>query len=548
MVRSILLRVLPLGMMLCFCASAAWSDPPAGPDAVGANPPLLFEVKLPRQRLQMTVDTSRILELGQKIPQMEVSNPALLDLTPLSPTQVQVSAKAKGVTQINLWGEDQKIYTIDVMIHNDAREMTMLLQSQFPTASLKVIPFADTVLISGYVEQAEHIKKIMEIAKAFYPNPMDNIRVGGVQQVLLHVKVMEVSRTKLRRLGFDWAQISGSNGFLSGPNSLLSDYDPTGLTIPPNLFRMATPSTFAFSVVSGNNAFFGVLDALRQDRLMKILSEPTLVTVNGRAAKFHVGGQIAIQVPQSLGTVSIEFKNYGTDIDFVPIVLGNGNISLEIRPVVSELDYANGTTIGGTTVPGLRDRKADTAVELMAGQTLAIAGLVQSRVEAENSGLPWVSDVPYLGAAFRKTRETVNEVEVLILVTPELVAPLDACQVPQCGPGLATTSPSDWELYMQGHVEVPNCCPTGDCGPCLDSRNGGPPPDGMIGPEPIPSPDPGASPHDARLRRRPAATVASNPNNRHSRARPQPLPYGTAPGGPNEPPGFIGPIGYDVIK
>jgi pilus assembly protein CpaC len=393
----------------------------------------------------------------------------------------------------------------------------------------------------------------------------------------LHVKVMEVSRTKLRRLGFDWAQISGSNMIMSGASGLLlppsSPMLPSGAgTITPAAPSTANnpvPGTLAFNITNGNNAFFGVLDAMRQDNLMKILAEPTLVTINGRAANFHSGGEFAITVPQSLGTNSIQYKKYGMDIDFVPIVLGNGRIRLEVRPVVSEPDSSFVYSLpgaSGNSPPALRDRSADTAVEMMAGQTLAIAGLVQSRIEAESHGLPWISEVPYIGAAFGSKHETVNEVELLIMVTPDLVEPLDACEVPPCGPGLATTSPNDWELYLKGDLEVPNCCPAeGGNGACPSCRGAGgmqPPGDGMIGPEPIPSPEPAGATRSGRVMNsrtamsapgvapsgQPTPTVASKPNDRYTRAKPQTPAQPAASDDPNEPPGFIGPIGYDVVK
>jgi pilus assembly protein CpaC len=400
-------------------------------------------------------------------------------------------------------------------------------------------------MISGFVDQAEHIDRIIRIAEEYYPKVINNMTIGGCQQVLLHVKVMEVSRTKLRRLGFDWAQVSGSNIVTSGPSGLLTDYNPTGLTTPANLFRSAAPSTFAFNVVNGNNSFFGVLDALRQDNLMKVMAEPTLVTVSGRAASFNSGGKIPVPTPQSLGTISIDWQNYGTQINFVPIVLGNGKIRLEVRPSVSELDYTTSTTISGTTVPGIKLRDADTGVEMMAGQTLAIAGLVQSRIESENRGLPWISDVPYLGVAFRKVHETTNEVELLILVTPELVEAMDACEVPPCGPGTQTTSPSDWELFMKGHLEVPKCCPAGgNCGGNCRPNGGGPdapPPDGMIGPgEQVPAPQPNGA-TGRRMR-------TSEPHSRYTSSKPNASAAATPATAENGPPGFIGPVGYDVVK
>ena len=203
-----------------------------------------------------------------------------------------------------------------------------------------------------------------------------------------------------------------------------------------------------------------MLDALRQDNLLKISSEPTLTVISGQEASFTSGGQIPVPEAQSLGTTSIDWKNYGTMIKFVPIVLGNGKIRMDVRPEISELDYAHGTTINGGQVPGILTRNTQTTVELQAGQTLAIAGLVEYLSEGSISGLPWISEVPYLGALFRNVHNQLNEIELLILVTPELVDPLNASEVPPCGPGSMTTDPSDWELFMKGYLEVPRCCPT----------------------------------------------------------------------------------------
>ncbi len=554
MLKRTLLRLLVPLVSFTLLPLAVAAEPPATTPLT--KPSIVYKVQAASERLDMTVHTSKILTLDQKIPQAQVNNPDILELTPLSPNQVQVSAKAPGVTQINLWGEDQKLFTIDVIVYGDARELEMLLRATFPTSALKVVPISNSVMISGFVDQQEHIDRIIRIAEEYYPKVINNMTVGGVQQVLLHVKVMEVSRTKLRRLGFDFAKQTGSNVVASGVAGLLATSVDTTAGMVPGV--QGNPfNTFAFGIVNGNNAFYGFLDALRQDNLLKILSDPTLVTVSGRAASFNSGGEIPIPVPQSLGTISIEWKQYGTQIDFVPIVLGNGKIRLEVRPRISELDDSRSITIQGTTVPGIKSRQADTGVELMAGQTLAIAGLVQSYVEGENRGLPWISEVPYLGAAFRKTKETTNEVELLMLVTPELVEAMDASEVPPCGPGMQTTSPSDWELFMRGHIEVPKCCPTGNCGAANGPGGDGPPPDGMIGPsENIPTPSP-AGANGWRRPVRGGETLAARSSGNSKWAVSQ-SPYNsskrnsTATAGSGEsrnaPPGLIGPVGYDVVK
>jgi len=576
-------HVLPLAIVSAW-AFGALAQPSQGvpqPPPPSSKPSLIFKVDAGTDRLEMTVRTSRILTMDQKVPQAQVNNPDILELTPLSPTQIQISAKATGVTQVNLWGEDQKVHSIDVLVIGDARELLLVLRTRFPNAALNVTPVGNSVLVSGYVDQPELIDRIIRIAEEYYPKVINNMTVGGCQQVLLHVKVMEVSRTKLRRLGFDWAKITGNNVVMSGVSGMvLPPSSPmlssgVGASAPPapsTVSNNPINGTFAFNVADGGSAFFGVLDALRQDNLLKIMAEPTLVTVSGRAASFNSGGTIFLPVPQSLGTTSLQPYDYGTSIEFVPIVLGNGKIRLELRPKVSELDYANSITISGTTVPGTKERKADTGVEMMAGQTLAIAGLVQTRTEAENHGLPWISEVPYLGVAFRKVHESVNEVELLILVTPELVEALDANEVPPCGPGMQTTSPSDWELFMKGHIEVPKCCPANGAGDCPhgNGRPDAPPPDGMIlGPnERIPTPQPAdAAGRPAQTNRRTSASSAakSSPNELASRESA----IGTKAAGPysrytpsklnspaaaspasaqNGPPGFIGPVGYDVVK
>ena len=271
---------------------------------------------------------------------------------------------------------------------------------------------------------------------------------------------MEVSRTKLRQLGVDWF-VGGSDGFaLQSVGSILS-FDGIGDIVTNN------NDTFSFGVLNGNTRFFGFLEALQQNRIARILAEPNLVAVSGRPAQFNVGGEFPVLIPQSLGTTSIEYKPYGTQVDFLPIVLGNGNIRLEVRPRISEIDPARSVELNGFNIPALTVRQVDTAVEMNAGQTFALAGLVQERSETVKRGIPYVSDVPVFGVPFRRTADEVNEIELLILVTPEFVDAVDKCEMPCGGPGTFTTVPTDRGLYCGGHVEVPaHCNPTQGLGSC----------------------------------------------------------------------------------
>jgi pilus assembly protein CpaC len=422
--------------------------------------PVEYAVTRTSQRLEMVVNTTRIVTMDKEVPRAMVNNPDIVRVVPLSPNKVQLSALKAGVTQVNLWDEDGNLYTVNLVIIGDAQELDMLLKSEFPQASLRVRPLSTSVVLSGRVDRSEDVSRIVRMAEDYYPKVINNITVGGVQQVLLHVNVMEVSRTKLRAVGFDWANFGRTDFVVQSVSGTLGSFTPTGSA------QGTGGATITFGLIGPDNSFFGFVEALRDNNLAKVLAEPTLVTVSGRPASFNAGGEFPILVPQSLGTISVEYKTFGTRVDFVPIVLGNGNIRLEVRPQVSELDNANGVTLNGTRIPGLRTRWVDTAVEMQAGQTLALAGLIQTRIEAQNRGIPWLADLPWAGAAFRRVEEQQNEIELVVTVRPELVDALDPQEVPQCLPGQQSTSPNDVELYFRGYLEVPNCCSDGSCANC----------------------------------------------------------------------------------
>jgi pilus assembly protein CpaC len=506
------------------------------------------------------------------IPKAQVANPELLDFTVLSENQVQIHAKKAGITTVNLWDEKENIHTVDVIISGDIRELDRLLRMQFPTASVKLFPTsASTLILSGYVDRADYVNRIVRIAEDFFPKVLNNMIVGGSQQVLLHVKVMEVSRTNLKSLGFDWMNFSSGGDFVgSTVSGLITKANPT-----TSVFRtgaaMTTSGaeTLQFGIVNDPAGFVGVLDALKQEDLLKVLAEPNLVTVSGRPASYLVGGQMPYPQPTGFGNIAINFRDFGTQIDFVPIVLGNGGVRLEVRPRVSEIDPTLSITIAGTAVPGFRMREVDTGVELRFGQTLAIAGLLQQRTTMVKRGIPYLMDVPYLGAAFSRKENRINEVELLILVRPELVEGLDPDQVPPCGPGMTTMSPDDCGLFWKGYMEVPIKMPPG--GPAAVPPYGpsfgphGAPPEQVLPPEQGPaieeSPsarrtapatsgrvttqdDPRGTRVSAVSARRTAATSAGT--NSYNPSTSQMPNRAAGPKSQSSQPGFIGPRGYDV--
>jgi pilus assembly protein CpaC len=422
---------------------------------------LQYQVSEPSQVLEMVVKTSRILTVDEEVPRVMVQNQDVVRVTPLSPTQVQVTALQPGVTQINLFDKANNARTVDIVVTADAQQLQMVLQTVFPKAAIKVRPLRQGILLEGYVDRPEMVERIVEVSKDYYPKIINNIRVGGAQQVALYVKVMEVSRSKLRSSGFDWGALSGDGDFvIQSAAGLVSAAASNGTSVVGT-----GADTIRFGVVDGTDGFFGFLNLLKTHNVAKILAEPVLVSVSGRPAYFHEGGEFPIITPSGLTNQSVEFKQFGTRVDFVPIVQGNGNIRLEVRPQISERDDAGGVQLNGFTIPSLRVRQVETAVEMRAGQTLALAGLIQTRTTGESRGIPWLREIPWAGNAFGRVASETEEVELLIVVRPELVAPLDPEQVPAMGPGQFTTAPTDVDLYGRGYVEVPKCCPDVSCDP-----------------------------------------------------------------------------------
>jgi pilus assembly protein CpaC len=415
------------------------------------------------ERLEMTVNTSQILTLGTRIPRMVVNNPDLVTATPISETQVQIAARKPGVTQINLWDENGEIYTVDLLIFGDVRELEVNLQRMFPSSSLRVIRLTNSLVLEGQVDRPEIVSTIRQLAEDYAPKVVNNITVGGAQQIMLKVKVMEVNRTNLRALGFDF-NLSGTGGFLtqSASGVLTSIDNVEGVFTAPS-------STITFDIIDGNTSFLGTLEALQQRKLVKTLANPTLITVSGRPAAFNAGGEIFFQINNGISGSTVESEDFGTQLDFLPIVMGNGRIRLEVRPKISEID--NSVPLGNELFR-TKVSYVDTGVEMQAGQTLALAGLKQTRERNEVRGVPYLMDVPYVGAAFRKAKTEVEEIELLILVTPEFAEAMEPHEVPMCGPGMETMSPSNCELYWKGLIEVPACGPCGANDPCYCNAPG----------------------------------------------------------------------------
>ena len=283
------------------------------------------------------------------------------------------------------------------------------------------------------------------------------MKTGGVQQILLKCTIMEVQRSKLRRLGMNFSLVRPGEGYListPGPITPLSALAASTVGATPSFTGLGSTSV-NFGLTRPNSIFQSFIQAMVEENLLKTHATPMIVTHNGRPANFLSGGEVPVPTSSGLGTVGIEFREFGIQMNAVPYILGNGRVRLEVETIVRDRDFANTVTIGGATTTGFKTNSANTQVEMNFGEALVIAGLVSHRDTTSSQKLPFVGELPWIGAAFSRRAQEESETELIILVTPDLVAPMPANQIPSPGPGQSTDIPVDRELFAHGLLEVP---------------------------------------------------------------------------------------------
>lgn len=412
-----------------------------------------FKVDSLVHNLKLTENTSQKLTFEYAVHEVVIGNQEVLQATPIAPNEILIRGAKPGVTTLTMIDQAKKSQTIEVHVLGDVRKLEAILKMYFPDSHVSVNAMNTGVFLAGTVARADEVNKIVDVSKRYFPEVENNLRVGGSQLVAIEIQVYEVSRTKLRQLGIDWSINSGSTTIVQSIADLIS-----ASSVAPGTLSGGSGQQLSFGVINDGTTFTGFLQALEKKNLAKLMDKPTLVAINGRPANFLSGGEVPIIVNGGLGVASIEFRPFGTKLDIVPIVLGHGRVRLEVRAEVSEV--ANDLS-GNTGTPGFRVRRVDTGVEMRAGHTLALAGDYREEIESEVKGLPGLVNTPYLGSLFRRVQDTKNEVELVFLVTPRFIGEVEAHQLPPCGPGRETDSPSDCQLYMEGHLEVPRC--NNDC-------------------------------------------------------------------------------------
>jgi pilus assembly protein CpaC len=444
------------GLAALMVTALATAQPPATPAARGSGPDETLTIG----------ETIYIwARSGLRIKEAATSRDGIVELRPVQnkPHVLQVVGIGVGSTRITLTDEKDQVTTLVVAVEPDLQFIRSAVAKQFPRANLEITQGPDrTLIVGGTVESAEDIEPLMRFLEGYAGTGRvaNNLRITGPNQVQLEVIVAKVDRTELRRFGFNFLWSDRADYFGSTIGSLIN---PQTINLRGGVSTFATDrpifdaaTNFLYGVTDASSAFLGFVEALRREGLAKILSSPVIVARSGRPARITVGGEQPYPTPAALGQApGVEFRRFGTIVQFLPVVLGDGRIRIQVRAEVSRLDFSQPVLISGTVVPRFLTQEAEAAVDLESGQSLVLGGLIQSEVDAATNKVPVLGDLPFVGTAFRRVQYEEREQELIILVTPRLVDGLWPHQRPTCFPGQETRRPTDFELFLEGILEAP---------------------------------------------------------------------------------------------
>lgn len=398
--------------------------------------------------VKVSIGKSESVRTGESFSEVIVSDPDVADAIPLTDRSLSVLGKKIGTARVSVYGEAKKLVGVfDIEVSYDTSRLGSELAQRFPHARFRVSSVNGRIMLSGSAPNAMMVDQALTVAKQFGADVINAVKVAAPQQVMLEVRFVEASRSASRELGVNW-QVLGTTlasggtgvGAAVGASTLISGSAPFG-TIVGRLLG------------SGLQAD-GLLQALEERGVIRRLAEPNLTALSGDTASFLAGGEFPIPVSSTLGSTTVEWKKYGVGLAFTPTVLGDGVINLKIEPEVSQLDPTTTVQVGAITVPALIVRRANTTVELRDGQSFAIAGLLQSVTSDTQQQLPWLGDVPILGALFRSAAFEKKETDLAIIVTPRLVTPAKPGQ-PLRVPTDDALPASDVDRFLTGKQEVP---------------------------------------------------------------------------------------------
>jgi len=446
-------------------------------------------------RLFVPIYHSKAVGLDRPAARVSVGNPDIADILILRASQLYVIGKDLGTTNVLLWDKsDNLVGNFDVQITHDLEDLKRKIFELLPDENIEVFSAQRSLVLRGTVSTISAMDAALNIAKGYLAqvgtsvettefamkSEDDNagdvinlLQVGGGQQVMLEVKVAEIERSTIKRMEAQFNAMSvrsgrwsvgGVNGGATFPNAGLGDVFPGEIApagpeidlFQPNALQIQDQGLFA-SFLSSSAIFNLALDAAKENGMAKILAEPTLTTLTGEEASFLSGGEFPIPVPNGDNGTTIEYKDFGIKMDFIPVVLGNGKINFKLNVSVSEL--INDASVAVTSADrstvflprSLRTRNASVTLEMNDGETMGMAGLINESLRQAITKFPGLGEIPVLGALFRSQEFQNRETELVILVTPRLAKPLSPEDITLPTDGFV--EPTDLEWYLLGKTE-----------------------------------------------------------------------------------------------
>jgi pilus assembly protein CpaC len=475
-------RLLTLGAIVA-AALCSYAADRAGAADRKSDSTFISEVTDVR-RVTVIVNKSRTFKVERPFATIVAGAPDIADVKALGDRTIYVLGKQTGTTNVVLFDDAaRQMGVLDVEVTIDTGNLQQKIQDSTGTRGIRVSSSQGQVVLTGTAVDATSAARAMEVATGLTPKDgriVNAMNVASPQQVMLEVRFLEVNRDAGRELGMNLSAANGNNsqvlntglnqaGNVNGISINSRSATPGGLPTP-GVPLLGTAGTLLGGAVPYSNILTRVLQlnngttvdllltALETKGLVRRLAEPNLIALSGDAARFLAGGEFPVPVASSIAagalpTVTIAFKTFGVELAFVPTVLSRGVINLRVEPSVSELDFTNAVTIAGTTIPALTRRDARTTVELRDGQSFAIAGLLQTRNVQDVSQLPWIGSVPVLGALFRSSSYLQHETDLVIIVTPRLVAPAVPGQV-LASPLDSRQPANDIDFFLNGQMDV----------------------------------------------------------------------------------------------
>jgi len=451
--------------------------------------------------IQIPLHKARVIELDRAVSKVTVGNEQVAKTIPLDSRRFQLIGLDLGTSNIMFWdSRGALVNAMNLEVTHDLNSLKSKLSQLLPGEPIEVRSAQENIVLSGEVSSTAKIDSAVAIAGSFLPSAdgkqrrgavLNLLQVGGAQQVMLEVQVAEVSRQLTKRFGIKFNAITPGGrwtvGAVSGgatfPEAVFDNvplFDPVtgafvefddGVTIPvfsgvpngPNIQQLV-PNPLSiedkglFASFLGNDLLFNmVLDVAKEQGLAKVLAEPTLTTLSGQEATFLAGGEFPIPVAEEQGKITIEYKEYGIGLKFLPVVLDSGTIDLKVNITVSELSNTNSVVVGYSNVssalfiPSLKKRSANSTISLGSGQTMGIAGLINEDMRESVDKFPVLGDVPVLGGLFRSQEYVKGQTELVIFVTPHFAKPIQPDQIRL--PTENFVEPNDVDFYLLGRLE-----------------------------------------------------------------------------------------------